>query len=178
MTFLGPEGAKADLEKRKIIFGTAKGSAIWLAPAGSHVLVAEGNEKTLACMSASGLPGISGGSSSIMVSVTIPPETGTITICADRGAAGEESAQKLAARLYDEGLEVRICFPPVEGKDWDECPRRTCGPPSKVRRHGSLGRWKKKGRPGRMARIAAAIAAAAHVAATAVDREPGMNRCL
>ncbi len=74
-------------------------------------------------MSASGLPGISGGSSSIMVSVSIPPGTGTITICADRGEAGEESAQKLAARLYSDGLEVRICFPPIEGHDWDECPR-------------------------------------------------------
>jgi hypothetical protein len=122
VTFLGPNGERADLEKskRKIIFGTAKGSAIWLGPAAPHMLIAEGNEKTLACMSASGLPGISGGSSSIMVGASIPPGTGTVTICADRGEAGEGKAQRLASRLYDEGLEVRICFPPIEGKDWDE----------------------------------------------------------
>ncbi len=49
VTFLGPNGERADLGKRKIIFGTAKGSAIWLAPPGPHMLIAEANEKTLAC---------------------------------------------------------------------------------------------------------------------------------
>ena len=119
--YLGPDGQKPDLKDRKLSLGIAKGSAIWLAPPGPHMLVAEGIEKVIACMSASGLPGIAGGSSTIMVSLKVPSETGTVTLCADRGKAGERDADKLAARLYAEGLAVRVCFPPVQGRDWDEC---------------------------------------------------------
>ena len=120
--YLGPHGERADLEERKKMLGTVKGLAVWLSPAGPHMIVAEGIEKVIACMSATGLPGVAAGSSSLMTSVQIPLETGTVTVAADRGEAGEDAAEKFAARLYSDGLEVRIAFPPVAGEDWDECP--------------------------------------------------------
>ncbi len=44
-----------------------------------------------------------------------------LIICADRGDAGEAAARALAKRALAAGVAVRICYPPVEGKDWDEC---------------------------------------------------------
>ena len=142
--YLGPHGERADLEERKKMLRTVKGLAVWLSPAGPHMIVAEGVEKVIACMSATGLPGVAAGSSSLMTSVQIPLETGTVTVAADRGEAGEEAAKKLAARLYGEGLAVHVCFPQSTARIGTSARRRTCGPLSKARLPGSRGRRRRK----------------------------------
>ena len=56
-----------------------------------------------------------------MKGMKIPDGVEELIICADRGDAGERAAKELAKRAHAEGRMARICHPPAEGEDWDEC---------------------------------------------------------
>lgn len=105
----------------KRMFGACKGGAVWLGQYARHMLVAEGIEKALACMHATGIPTAAGLSSTIMPSIVWPTGTQKVTICADPNKAGEVAIIKSATNYTVADLEVYICYPPEVGKDWDEC---------------------------------------------------------
>lgn len=121
VTYVGPDGTRPDhLEVRKRTFGKGiSGAALYLMPVGPKTLVAEGIEKTLKCHNVTSLPAIAAGTKSLLGSMEIQPEIEELVICADRGA--EKKAEQLAKRAHAAGKKVYICYPPIEGKDWDEC---------------------------------------------------------
>jgi hypothetical protein len=124
VTYLAPDGAKAGVEPARRMFGPVKGGAVILPGFGDGgpVIVTEGVEKGLACRRAAGFGVRAALSASLMPSMRLPDTARTVIICADRGAAGEVAAEKSAAVWTAAGKEARVCFPPLEGKDWDECP--------------------------------------------------------
>ena len=125
MIYVGTNGSKPSLEIRKRTFGHWKdtGAALYLMPVGKRTIVAEGIEKALRCSNVTGLPCIAAGNDGAMKGMLIPDGVEELIICADRGDAGERAAARLATRAHGHGVKVRICYPPVEGKDWDsdEC---------------------------------------------------------
>jgi len=123
VTYVGTNGSQPVLKVRKRTFGkwSGSGAALYLSPVGRKMLTGEGVEKTLKGMNVSGLPGIAAGSDSAMKAMAILEGIEELIILADRGEAGELAAKILAWRANAAGVKVRICFPPVEGLDWDEC---------------------------------------------------------
>lgn len=121
VTWIDPDTVRKAGDPSKKMYGACKGGAIWLADYAAHMLVAEGIEKTLACMIATGLPGVAGLSSTLLPSVVWPRAMQRITICADPNPAGEKAINRAAAALVADGIEVRVCYPPTPGQDWDEC---------------------------------------------------------
>ena len=121
VTYVGTAGTKPNLEVRKRTFGKGiSGAALYLMPVGPKTLVAEGIEKTLKCHNVTSLPAIAAGTKSLLGSMEIPPEIEELVICADRGA--DKKTRQLAKRAHAAGKRVCTCYPPIEGKDWDECP--------------------------------------------------------
>ncbi len=108
-------------EDAKKMLGRCKGGAVWLGAYALHMLVAEGIEKALFCQSASNIPAAAGLSSTLLPSVIWPRGTSRVTICADANIAGEIAVTKAAAAWTKQEIEIRICYPPSPGKDWDEC---------------------------------------------------------
>ncbi|MFZ1109504.1 MAG: DUF3987 domain-containing protein [Rhodomicrobium sp.] len=123
ITYLNHDGAKASVEPARRMLGPVKGGAVWLCGPDDDgpLIITEGIEKAIACRHASGFQVWVALSASLMPVMELPAAAQSITICADRGAAGEAAAEKAAARWAAEGCEIRICFPPTDGKDWDEC---------------------------------------------------------
>lgn len=121
VTWIDPITARKAGDPAKKMYGACKGGAIWLADYAAHMLVAEGVEKTLACMNATGIPGVAGLSATLLPSVVWPRAIQRITICADPNPAGERAINRAAAALVAGKIDVRVCYPPTPGRDWDEC---------------------------------------------------------
>lgn len=121
-TYLDPiTSRKIAGDATKKMLGPAKGGAIWLGLYAAHMLIAEGIEKTLACAHASGIPACVGMSSTLLPSVTWPRGVTKVTICADPNQAGEMAVNRAGALWTEQNIEVLVAYPPVVGKDWDEC---------------------------------------------------------
>jgi hypothetical protein len=120
VTFLKPDGrGKATTGKAKLVFGTAKGGAIRLAPPEDGTLaVAEGIETALSFSALSHAPTWSALSAGGLARFVPPLGVRTLIVAADNGEAGMEAADQLAqARRATHN--VFICAPP-EGGDWNE----------------------------------------------------------
>jgi hypothetical protein len=119
--YIGANGSKPALTVRKRTFGqwSGTGAALYLMPVGKRTVVAEGVEKALKINNATDLPVIAAGGKGAMKAMEIPDGVEELIICGDRGA--EQEARKLATRALKAGVKARICYPPVAGKDWDEC---------------------------------------------------------
>jgi hypothetical protein len=119
--YVGANGSKPALGVRKRTFGhwSGTGAALYLMPVGKCTGVAEGIEKALACHNATELPVIAAGGKEAMKAMAIPEGVEALIIFADRGA--EREARALATRALKAGVKAKICYPPEEGKDWDEC---------------------------------------------------------
>ncbi|MCG9026939.1 DUF7146 domain-containing protein [Laribacter hongkongensis] len=101
--------------------GATTGAAIRLAaPDNGRLGLAEGIETALACWQASGIPTWAGISAHGMESVRLPDDVPGIWIFADHDASGtgQKVAHRLAARLHDEGRQVRVLLPSRPGTDW------------------------------------------------------------
>jgi hypothetical protein len=115
------------LDPKKAL-GTLKGGAVRLDEPrpGEPLVIAEGLETALACREATGLATWAAVSSAGMAALVVPAEVGEVVIAADldRSNAGEDAANKLAARLHAQGVRVRIALPAGEiaegakGVDW------------------------------------------------------------
>ena len=121
VTFLDPrDGTKFRGQPAKQMFGAVNGGAVWIGDYAEHMLCCEGIEKGMACQAATGMSVAVGLSATIMPHIVWPRGTAKITICADPNAAGEIGLNKAAAAWTAQGKEVFVCYPPQQGKDWDE----------------------------------------------------------
>lgn len=122
VTFLDDKTAeKTSAKPQKKMFGSAKGSAVWLGEFGNHMLCAEGIEKGLACQHATNIPTAVGLSSTLLPSIVWPRGTQKVTLCADPNGAGEHAIARAAEAWAKDGIELFVCYPPTPGQDWDEC---------------------------------------------------------
>lgn len=122
ITYLTPGGRRAfDLAlPRKTVGILAPGAAVRLDLAAPEMLVAEGVFTALAARRRFGLPAWALLSTSNLRRWRAPAGVVSVLVAADRGADGEASAVRLAARLAQAGVRVRIALPPRLFGDWDE----------------------------------------------------------
>lgn len=120
-TYLDGGGpGKAPVPTPKKSLGPVRGGAVRLAEAADVLALAEGIETALAVMQATGTPTWATISASGMVAVRLPRTVRTVEIWADhdRGQAGQDAAQQLAAHLRREGRRSCVFIPPTVGTDW------------------------------------------------------------
>jgi predicted P-loop ATPase len=110
-------GGKAPPGKKMI--GAIEGGAVQLAPAGASLGVAEGIETALSVTAIFNVPCWATLSREHMIAWQCPANVSHVTIYADAGQPGTEAAEKLAARLRDEGKTVEIKVP-MYGDDFND----------------------------------------------------------
>jgi Toprim domain len=113
ITRLAPDGAgKAGTSVDKIMLGSSSGSPIALAPPNDllGLAVTEGIEDGLTAYKVTGLGVWAAGSAGFMPKLAeyVPSYIEALTIYAHDDPAGRDGARKLAARLSNRGMEVRI----------------------------------------------------------------------
>lgn len=106
---------------RKMIgeFDIGSGASVHIDDLAEELLVAEGAFTTLHARKRFGLPARALLSTGNMRGWTPPPGVRRLVIARDNGKDGEASANKLAHRARDAGLNVEIEPPPVEFDDFD-----------------------------------------------------------
>jgi len=124
-TYLTEDGAKAPVDKPRMMLGPVAGGAVRLAEIGdTGVLgIAEGIETALSVMTACPqLPVWATLSAPNLEQVQLPPAARRIIILADHDAsgAGARAAETAARRLRAEGLQVVIAIPPEPGDDFND----------------------------------------------------------
>lgn len=120
-TFLTADGRKADVpsvKKWTATSGKAGGAAIRLFEPDTRLAITEGIETALAVRQVNAWPVWAAISAWGLKNVEIPPSVQSVLIAADHDDAGIRSAQALASRLINEGREVRLLLPSVQGADW------------------------------------------------------------
>ncbi|MCG9031806.1 DUF7146 domain-containing protein [Laribacter hongkongensis] len=101
--------------------GATTGAGIRLAaPDNGRLGLAEGIETALACWQASGIPAWACVSAHGLESVQLPGDVQSVWIFGDHDTSGtgQKVAHRLAARLHDEGRQVRVLLPSRPGTDW------------------------------------------------------------
>ncbi|MEH6666109.1 MAG: toprim domain-containing protein, partial [Brevundimonas sp.] len=91
------------------------------------MLVAEGVFTTLSAVGLFGLPGWALLSANNLAVWSPPAGARRVLVAADRGAAGERAAAKLAARLRAAGRSVRVIWPEAPFGDWNEAASAAAG---------------------------------------------------
>lgn len=122
-TYLRQDGmGKAGVEPAKMTLGPVGGCAVHLAPAGPHMIVAEGIESTLSAMGGAGLPAWAALSAGGIRKLILPPlpSASIVTIAADLDPVGISAARDAAQRWSAEGRSVRIATPPAPYTDWND----------------------------------------------------------
>ncbi|WP_158659815.1 DUF7146 domain-containing protein [Niveispirillum cyanobacteriorum] len=122
-TYLRPDGmGKADIDPAKMTLGPVGGCSVHLAPAGPHMIVAEGIESALSAMGGAGLPTWAALSAGGVRKLILPPlpSASTVTIAADNDPVGLDAAHDAAQRWITEGRTVRIATPPAPYTDWND----------------------------------------------------------
>lgn len=119
-TYLTPDGAKAAVEKVKMLTPVTEkicGGAIRLFPYDDTLGVAEGIETAIACMQLLGVPTWAAISSSIMEKFEPPESARKIIIFGDNDPnyTGQKTAYILANRLYAKDFIVDVQFPDFTG---------------------------------------------------------------
>ena len=117
LTRLAPDGAKkAGTETDKMMVGTPLGSPIVLAAPSDlgGLAITEGIEDALSVHEATGLGAWAAGSASFMPALAgaVPSWVECVTILVDDDDAGRANAYRLADRLEERGLWVRLITPP------------------------------------------------------------------
>ena len=126
-TYLKADGSnKSYITPNKMMLGRVSGGAATFGCVSSQLIIAEGIETALSVYTATGFSTWASLSASGMVSVQVPPTniTQEIIIAADADATGIAAANKLAARLLDEGYKVSIATP-SPGKDFNDLMKET-----------------------------------------------------
>lgn len=113
---------KADLPKAKLSLGTVAGGAIRLGDLDSSdmVTVCEGPEDGLSLLSMIGGPVWVAAGASMLPAMRFPPCVRSVVIGADGDGAGEHAARKAAQAFAMRGLSVRIIYPAVGFKDFND----------------------------------------------------------
>lgn len=119
-TFLDYSGRKAAVEPSKMSLAPIQGCAIRLAEAQEALGLAEGIETALSAQEMSGLPVWSAISAGNMRQLVLPETVREIVIFGDNGGAGEKAAQAAADIFNQEGLNVKIAFPPAGFGDFND----------------------------------------------------------
>lgn len=122
-TFLKIDGsAKAPSSQAKMLLGPSSGGAVRLAPATDELIVCEGIETGLSVLQITGKPTWAATSAGGLVGLQLPdlPLAEQITIAADNDMAGQQAAEKAAAKWIRDGRTVEISTPPQQGADWND----------------------------------------------------------
>jgi putative DNA primase/helicase len=124
-TFLLPDGSgTAGVADPKRSLGPIAGGAVRLAPAGSHLVVAEGIENAGSVMQATGIPAWAGLSAGGIVGLILPPLplANEVLIGADHdgNGIGQRRACEAADRWVMEGRRVRIMTPAKPDTDYND----------------------------------------------------------
>lgn len=106
ITFLNPDGTKANVSSPKKIIGKCKGGAVKLHSPSNVLGFSEGIETALAANQLFDIPVWATLSASIMPHVEIPPGIDDFRIFADNDLAGLNAARKLGRRILD--LKKRV----------------------------------------------------------------------
>lgn len=126
-TYLDPEGdGKADVEKPKkfstVLYpGATRGGAIRLRPySNGYMGIAEGIETAEAVYQATKIPTWAAGNAINLSAFTPPDDVIKLCIWADNDShdVGQKAAEKLALRLKDRKIQVKIFVPPDTDTDW------------------------------------------------------------
>lgn len=133
ITFLKADGSgKADIDPPRATYGPAKGAGVFLGPVieGQEYIVGEGIESTLSAMVMAGrslnggvsLSGVAALSAVGMESLVLRPEMKRILIASDldKNNVGQRAARIAFDRWKEEGREVRVAYPRVEGTDFND----------------------------------------------------------
>lgn len=124
ITYLAADAGRARLRlPRKTVGVLPPGCAVRLDEPTADLLVAEGVFSALSASERFSLPAWALLSTSNLRAWTPPRGVRRVLIAADRGADGERSARVLAGRLQDQGLGVRLAWPPAPFGDWNEASR-------------------------------------------------------
>ena len=121
LTYLEANGMQATALtlSRKTVGVVAPGAAVRLSPTAAEMLVGEGVITTLSAIDRFQLPGWALMSANNLAAWTPPPEVRRLLIAADRGAVGQDAADRLRRRLVGHGLEVRVSWPDAPFDDWN-----------------------------------------------------------
>jgi phage/plasmid primase-like uncharacterized protein len=122
-TYLRQDGmGKAGVEPAKMTLGPVGGGAVHLAPAGPHMIVAEGIESALSAMGGAGLPAWAALSAGGIRKLILPslPSASIVTIAADLDPVGISAARDAAQRWIADRRTVRIATPPAPYTDWND----------------------------------------------------------
>lgn len=122
LTYLDPSGRRAVGLRlsRKTVGLVPAGAAVRLAPAASEMLVAEGVITALSAIERFKLPGWALMSAGNLAAWTPPGGVRRVLIAADRGAVGQDAADRLRRRLSAAGLSACIRLPDMPFGDWNE----------------------------------------------------------
>lgn len=125
LTYLQPNGLRAASLKlsRKTVGVVPPGSAVRLFPTAAEMLVGEGVITTLSAADRFALPGWALMSANNLAAWTPPADVRRLLIAADRGAVGQDAADRLRRRLAGRGLEVRVAWPEAPFDDWNAVAR-------------------------------------------------------
>jgi hypothetical protein len=119
-TYLADGGlGKAPVEQQKMTLGDCSGNAVWLAPAGPVLMVAEGLETGLSAMQKTGFPAWAAMWAGNMAKLILPELVREVIILVDGDPTGRNYASLAARRWIREGRRVRIA-PAPEGKDFND----------------------------------------------------------
>ena len=129
ITYLNDAGLRDDRlgMPRKTVGAVPPGSAVRLDPPAPRLLVGEGVFTTLSASEMFSRPAWALLSAQNLAAWSAPPGVEDVIIAADRGAAGEEAAGVLCARLQGHGLRARILLPAEGAGDWNDVGQKLGG---------------------------------------------------
>ena len=118
-TFLARDGSgKAVIDSPKRCLASQADGAVWLGEAMITLGIAEGIETGLSAMERFLVP-VWCALGSNLARIALPDAVRKVVIFADRGAAGEEAAEKARRSFRLRGRKVAVCFPSI-GKDFND----------------------------------------------------------
>lgn len=119
---LNADGSDRDRDNHccKITLGRCMGSPIVCAPysdCSNALVIAEGVEDALSTAAAMGIGAWASGGAARMLALAeaIPDYVDCVTVCTDDDTAGQSNSVKLARRLRERGLEIRLTPPFLTG---------------------------------------------------------------
>lgn len=102
---------RAELQIRKKTLGRMGTGAVRLAPAGAALGLAEGVETAIAASMLYRMPVWAACGAARLGHLWLPPEVQQVIVFADRGATGEELAERAAGLIHHRGVACQVVFP-------------------------------------------------------------------
>ena len=130
LAYLDPNGAPASGLRlaRKTVGLVPAGAAVRLAFPAASMLVSEGVITTLSAMARFDLPGWALMAAHNLAVWSPPRGVRRVLIAADRGAVGEQAAERLRRRLQSDGLHAEAIRPDRPFGDWNEAAMHAAWP--------------------------------------------------